>query len=103
MEALLSTYDFSGVHAKYVDDMKDACRRFQEFKLNPEDPPITVECSNGSTLDYIISPAKNGINVHAFYAGTSGHGSFVFGVMITRDGDDRDDLGVWPYMNGHRD
>ncbi len=96
MDALLQTYDFSGVHAKYVDDMKDACRKFSDFKLRRDEPPVTVK---GSKLYYFISPVKNGIDVQAFSSASDMEfGMLLFGVMITCD-----EPYVLPYMNGHRD
>ena len=96
MEAILSTFDFSFVNAKYVDDIKNTCMMFQDFKVNIDDPPLTVI---GSKFDYIVLPIKNGINVQAVKKGE--YEIFYFGIMITRNF--VGDMEILPYMNGHRD
>ena len=105
MNALLSSFDFSGIHEKYVDDVIVACKRFQEFKMLPTSAPVTIlgarfdDCEK-SLFDYVVSYVKNGIDVQAFRVGETRTPLFRFGVIITMMEEERK---IWPYMNGHLD
>jgi hypothetical protein len=103
MEAALQRAELRPGHvdAKYMDDVIDTCRRFQ----NTRTPPTSCLRVPGSrlgrpTLTYDVSPIKGGINVQVMPRGTE---MFRFGVCITGQIDDTGTLEVWPYQNQHAD
>ena len=103
MDALLSSFDFSGIHEKHVDDVIVACKRFREFNMLPTSTPVTISGAifddyEKSRFDYVVSCVKNGIDVQAFRVGETSTPLFRFGIVITKL---EEELEIWPYMNGH--
>jgi hypothetical protein len=103
MDQVLHDFDFTGIHDKYDQEIKNTCMIFQHMTFAPDAQDwkwlrIKGLMVQKPEFDYYIHKIKSGINVQVMHSGEAM--CYRFGVLIYIE-DEK--LNILPYMNGHID